>query len=292
MDLKRFGLKRRPFPSTPDAATYYPATGHEAALAALQRGLTDGDAFLALVGPAGTGKTLVGRVLLDRLTDAPVTACITNSHLPDRAALLQAILFDLGLPFDDPREQTLRLRLTDVLLKACAEGKRTLLIVDDAQHLSADLLEELRLLANLESGSGRALQVILIGQPGLLDSLRRPELASLHQRLAVRARVEPLPAEEAYDYLLHHLRLAGGDPARVIDEAGLDTLARGAGGVPRLLNQAASQALLLAEAADLPVVDAEAAVEALAALDLSAEERAADGDDAPLRVLNDLRQSA
>jgi type II secretory pathway predicted ATPase ExeA len=276
MDLRRFGLKRRPFPSTPDSATYYPATGHETAVAALARGLADGEPLVALVGPAGTGKTLAAHVLLDRLTDDPAVAFVTNSHCADRAALLQAILFDLGLSHDGT-EQTLRLRLTDLLLKTCADGKRTLLVIDEAHHLDADLLEELRLLANLESGQGRAVQVVLVGQPPLLETLDRPALASLRQRLTVRGRLDALPAEEAYDYLLHHLRLAGGEPERIIDETGLDTLARGTGGVPRLLNQAGQQALRLADEGDADRVEAEAALGALEALGLTIEEGESEG---------------
>jgi general secretion pathway protein A len=275
---KRFGLARRPFPATPDADRYYPATGHEAAVTTLARGLEDDEGLLLLTGTAGTGKTLLGQVLLDRVGDQRVTALLTNSHLPDRCALFQAILYDLGLPYAERGEQLLRLRLTDQLLKTCADGRRTLLVLDEAHHLSADLLEELRLLANLEAGSRRALQVVLIAQPAILGTLGQPGLESLQQRLAVRCQVEPLGVEEACDYLLHHLRQVGGQPEKVFDDAGLEVLARGTGGLPRRLNQAAHQALLLADAAELTCVDAEAALEALAVLGLSAGEGEADGE--------------
>src|SRR5262249_14216428 len=133
---------------------------------------------------------------------------------------------------------------------------------------------ELRLLGNLEAGGKKALQVILLGQPSFLDILRRSEMASLRQRLGVRSIVEALGIEEAVDYLLHHLRSAGGEPAKIIDEAGLETLARGTKGIPRLLNQAANQALLLVEKSEMELVDAEAALEALSILGLTPE----DGD--------------
>src|SRR5205807_6643906 len=124
------------------------------------------------------------------------------------------IPYDLGLPYGDRGEQVLRLRLTEHLLKNCAAGKRTLLVLDEAQHLSADLLEELRLLTNLEAGSHKALQVVLIAQPAILDTLAQPALAALQQRVAVRCQVEPLGVEEACDYLQHHLRQAGAQPDR------------------------------------------------------------------------------
>jgi hypothetical protein len=130
------------------------------------------------------------------------------------------------------------------------------------------LLEELRLLGNLEGGRGKAVQVVLVGQAGLLETLRLPELTAFNQRVLVRARVEPLGVEEGMDYLLHHLRAAGGRPERVITEDALELLARQTAGVPRLLNQAAHQALALADSADTGLVDAEAAIEALALLGL------------------------
>src|SRR5262249_7006930 len=260
------GFRRRPFPATPDSRAYYPATSHERALALLQRALDDGDSLALLTGAPGTGKTLVCHCLLERLGDGVASAFLTHSHFSSRSALLQAILYDLSLPYEGAGEQELRLRLTDFLLNNYRTGRRTVLLVDEAQHLGPDLLEELRLLGNLEGGRGRAVQVVLAGQPGLLETLRLPELTAFNQRVLARARLDPLGVDEAMDYLLHHLRAAGGRPERVITEDGLELLARQTGGVPRLLNQAAHQALTLADSADASLVEAEAALEALALL--------------------------
>ena len=128
-------------------------------------------------------------------------------------ALLQAILYDLSLPYEGRGEQEMRLALTDHLLRGYEEGRGTVLVVDEAQHLTPDLLEELRLLGNLEARSGKAVQVVLVGQPALLETLRRPELAALWQRLAVRAEVQPLDLQEAADYLLHHAGSPAADPS-------------------------------------------------------------------------------
>ena len=269
MDENRFGFKRRPFPPTPDTDLYYPATIHESALAALQRALSEDEGIVLLSGEAGTGKTLLGYTLLDRLEDQVASAFLTNSHFADRTALLQAILYDLGLPHEGETEQILRLRLTEQLLKNCAVKRRTLVLIDEAQYLSTDLLEELRLLANLEAGTGKAVQVILIAQPGIIQTLKQPGLESLHQRTAVRPTLAPLTVEEACDYLLHHLRLAGVKPEKIFDDAAFETIARGTHGIPRCLNQAAHQALVLAEEGELPKVDAEAALEALAILGMT-----------------------
>ena len=268
----RFGLKRRPFPPTPDTALYYPATVHETALAALQRGLAEEEGFVLLTGVPGSGKTLLGYILLDRLDPKAATAFLSNSHFADRSALLQAILYDLGLPHEAATEQLLRLRLTENLLKNCAEERRTLIVIDESQHLSADLLEELRLLANLEASGSKAVQFVLFAQPNILQTLQEPALASLNQRIAVRPILGSLEVEEAYDYLLHHLRSAGGKPENIFDETALEVLARGAHGIPRCLNQAAHLALTFAYGAEMAKVDAEAALEALAQLGFAAEE--------------------
>ena len=278
---QRFGLKRRPFPPTPDTEFYYPSTLHETALSALSRGLEADESFVLLTGDAGAGKTLLGYALLERLKDKVASAFLTNSHFADRSALLQAILYDLGLPYDDDKEQTLRLRLTDQLLKNCAAERRTILVIDEAHHLSADLLEELRLLANLEAGSGKALQIVLLAQPGIMRTLRQPGLESLQQRIAVRATLGALEVEEAYDYLLHHLRLVGGKPEKIFDDTALEAIARGTRGIPRCLNQAAHQALVLAEEGELPKVDAEAALEALSMLGMESSEDAAEPEAPP-----------
>src|SRR5205807_2758824 len=124
--------------------------------------------------------------------------------------------------------------------------------------------------------SGKALQVVLLGLPSLLETLRLPELAAFRQRLAVRVELLPLALQEAADYLLHHLRVAGGRPERVLADEALELLARATGGVPRLLNQAAHQALALAREAGAAQVDIEAALEALHLLGLEAEEGAAE----------------
>jgi type II secretory pathway predicted ATPase ExeA len=273
---EHFGLRQRPFPATPDPAAYYAATGHERAMARLLAGLGAGEGLLLVSGAAGTGKTLLCHLLLERLGPEVSTAFLTNSHLRDRTGLLQAILYDLSLPYQGRDEQEARLALTDHLLKAFAAGRRTVLLVDEAHHLSPDLLEELRLLGNLEARSGKAIQVVLLGLPPLAETLRLPELTAFRQRLAVRVELPPLAVQEAADYLLHHLRVAGGRPERVLADEALELLARATRGVPRLLNQAAHQALALAHEAGAGQVDVEAALEALHLLGLEAEEGGAE----------------
>src|SRR6266849_4032474 len=177
-----FGLKRRPFGSTPDGDYYYPSTSHEQALASLLTAVQDLEGIGLLTGAPGTGKTLLCHRLLERLGPEVDNAFLANSHLANRTALLQSILFDLSQPYQGLSEQELRLALMDQLLKTYEAGRRTVLVVDEAQHLNVDLLEELRLLGNLEAKHGRALQVVLVAQPGLLETLSRPETAGFRQR--------------------------------------------------------------------------------------------------------------
>jgi type II secretory pathway predicted ATPase ExeA len=274
MEPMPFGLRQRPFPTTPDSSCYYPATGPEGALARLRQGLADGEAVLVLTGAPGMGKTLLSHCLVERLGPDARTSFLTHGHFRDRQALLQAILYDLSLPYEGRSEQELRLALTDHLLAGYREGRSMLLLVDEAQHLTPEHLEELRLLGNLEARGGRALQVLLIGQPALLETLRSPQLAALRQRVAVWTELEPLGVQEAADYLLHHLRRAGARPGAVIADEVLELLARATGGVPRLLNQAARQALALAVEGGTPFVDVEAALDALTRLGLEAPDEA------------------
>lgn len=267
----RFGLKRRPFPPTPDVSLYYPATPHEQCLAAIGRAIADDDGLALLVGEPGTGKTLLGHVLAERLGAGVTTAFLPHSNVGDRRGLLQAILFDLGLPYADDAEQGLRLRLTEFALKNASEGKRLVAIVDEAHHLSPELLEELRVLGNLEAGR-KAFQAVCLAQSSIVETLKLPSLASWNQRLGLRQFLPALELAESLDYLLHRIRAAGGRPDDIFEETARDLIARAAHGVPRLLNQASHQAFLLAESNDLSRVDEECATDALVRLGIEVPE--------------------
>jgi type II secretory pathway predicted ATPase ExeA len=260
---RHFGLSRRPFAATAEAVTYYPATPHERALEQLLDAWGAQVGFAALVGEAGTGKTLVGHRLLSRLEPAPVLVWLNHTHLPDHAALFQALLHDLDLPYLGQSEEELRLQLIDHLLQVYQDGKQTLILVDEAQHLPPALLEELRLLGNLEARQSKVVQMLLIGKPVLMETIRQPELASLAQRIGAPVPLPPLDVHEAVDYLRHHLKAAGGRPERLVSDEALTLLAERVRGVPRLLNQALHLALQFAWTAGQAAVDSEAVLDAL-----------------------------
>jgi general secretion pathway protein A len=271
MNLTHFHMRLRPFRAFPDTRFYYPSAQHEAVLSQMLQALEDGEGFVLLTGAPGTGKTLVAHVLLERLSDNVCSVLITNCRFTGRRDLLQSILFDLGLPYQERSEQELRLSLTEHILEHHAAARPTILIFDEAQDLSPDLLEELRLLSNLETSRGKAVHVVLISQPSLLEEIHKPELALLRQRINIRLHLDALDVHEAGDYLLHQLRVAGADAEAILSDEALSLLARHTGGLPRTLNQAGAQALNLAAMQQAETVDAEAALEALTALGLQVE---------------------
>jgi len=272
--MARWTASRRAFATTPDRSRVYPATVAEAALARLRAGLDDGEGVVALTGPAGTGKTLLVYRLLEGLGRDRRSVLLTNSHFADRSALLQACLFDLGLPHDGqgpsaPRsEQDLRLTLTAHLLETLTKRGGVVLAVDEAHHLTDDQLEELRLLGNLEAGGRPALQVVLAGLPELDARLESGRLAALAQRLATRVRLDALDLAEAVDYQAHLLRTAGPTALEAVPDEVRLAVAAAARGVPRRMNQLLREALRVADECDADVADVEMVQEAAGRLGL------------------------
>ncbi len=271
MDLAHFGLTRRPFRPTPDTDAYFPAAAHEAALAGLRGAFAARDGLALVDGGPGSGKTLVALRFLEGLPPEVPRVLIPAARFARPAELFQAILFDLGADYRGLSEQELRLAITEQLLGGLVAGYPTVIVLDEAQHLGPDVLEEVRLLGNLETRSAKAAFVVLVAQPHLRDRVAQPEFAALAQRIAVRCRIEPLTSDESAGYIRHQLRVAGGRPDALVTDEALALLAARCNGVTRVLNQAAAAALNLAEAAGAEGVDAEAAVEALSQLGLAAD---------------------
>jgi type II secretory pathway predicted ATPase ExeA len=280
VDWSHFGLDRAPFRPAVDAAAYFPAPSHEAARAALAAAFARREPAALIDGPPGAGKSLVVRKWLDDLLPDVPRVFIPNAFAARPAELLQALLFDLGKPYQGLSEQELRLSATEHLLGAAAGGFPTVVVLDEAQHLGLAALEELRLLGNLETRQGAATFAVLVAQPALRAELQRPDYALVADRVAVRRAVEPLSAEESAAYLRHQVSAAGGDPAKLFDEEAVSLLASACGGVPRALNRAACLAFELCAEAEGAVVDVEAAMESLARLGVEAPDDG--GDDAVL----------
>jgi len=261
MYLTHFGLRHRPFRSGPDPESYYPATGHELAMANLRDGLAEDEGVLLLIGMPGTGKTL----LAQRLADSPPadTRCVfvTHSRLDTRLDLLQMIAYDLELPNEGKSEHALRIAIIENCVARFQNDERTLFLFDEAHHLGIDLLEELRLLSNLEGHQGKVVQIVLVGLPRLLETLQKVELEALQQRIGVTALLMPLDPNESADYILHQLRAAGGRPERIFAPEALELLT--GQGIPRVLNQLGHACLKIAAQNELKQVDAEVAIEVI-----------------------------
>ena len=246
MYLDHYGLREPPFSITPDPRFVYLSERHRDALAHLVYGVGQGggSGFVQLTGEVGTGKTTLSRLLLEQLPENARVALILNPLLSP-VELLEAICEELQLDLADRRGNIKALvdALNVFLLDAYASGLRVVLIIDEAQNLSAAALEQVRLLTNLETPTQKLLQIILLGQPELREQLARPELRQLAQRITARYHLDPLDAQESEVYLRHRWAVAGGGRFP-FTRAALRRLHQRAGGVPRLLNVIADRALL------------------------------------------------
>ena len=276
MDWSHFGIARRPFRPTVDNASYFPAAGYEAALAAIAAAHTRRDPVALLDGAPGAGKSLLARLWLERLPESTPRVLLANLQSPRPADLLQAILFDLNLPYLGLGEQELRLAVTEHLLQQAAANATTVLVVDEAQNLGPAAIEELRLLGNIESPDGSALLVLLAAQPRLEHTLKQHDCAGFVQRIGTKSRLEPFTIDESVAYLAHQMKVGGRDLYEVFDGEAVTLLAGACQGIPRLLNRAATCAAELAVQGEAERIDVEAAMEAVSRLGLDAGEAPAD----------------
>ncbi len=245
-----FRLHDEPFRLTPDPRYLYPSTKHQEVLAHLRLGISESAGFVCITGDVGTGKTTVVRTFLDQLEPGTVYAYLFN---PPRSSieLLQTINGEFGLGATATNRKMLVDALNGFLLAQRQAGHRPLVMVDEAQALAPDVLEELRLLSNLETATAKLLQIVLFGQPQLADLLQSADLAQLNQRITLRWHLGPLDAHETAAYVRHRLRVAGGGVERpIFSSRALTRIHRYTGGVPRLINMFCHRCLLAAFAAD------------------------------------------
>ncbi|MBW3164575.1 ExeA family protein [Ferrimonas balearica] len=261
-----YGFTQSPFSIAPNPAFLFLSDRHREALAHLTYGLGENGGFVLLTGEVGTGKTTVSRSLLAQLPDDTDLAFILNPALTE-AELLATLCDELKIAY--PESPTLK-QLTDCisafLMANHEKGRRTVMVIDEAQHLKPEVLEQLRLLTNLETDTRKLLQVILIGQPELQALLKRQELRQLAQRITARYHLLPLVPDEVASYVAHRLHVAGRSQP-LFKSSAIKALHRYSGGVPRLINLLAERALMGGFGAQKPMIDgddvANAAVEVL-----------------------------
>jgi len=250
-----FGLNEKPFAITPDPRYLYMSARHTDALAHLLYGISESGGFIQLTGEVGTGKTTLIRSVLEQLPAKADIALILSPQLTT-LEFLATIVQELRCP--PPADRTVKAHidvLNTHLMQAHAEGRRVVLIVDEAQTLSPELLEQVRLLTNLETSKQKLLQIILIGQPELRELLDRPEMRQIAQRITGRYHLEPLRKDETRAYVSHRLRVAG-TQNDIFTKRAINALYAHARGIPRLINVIADRALLAAYTKDQRNVDA------------------------------------
>lgn len=241
-----FGLNEAPFSIAVNPRYLFMSARHRDALAHLLYGVGTGGGFILLTGEVGTGKTTINRCLLEQLPQDTDIAIILNPAL-NAVQLLATACDELGISYqrDDPSLKTLTDALHAFLLENHHRGRKTVLMIDEAQHLDFEVLEQIRLLTNLETNSEKLLQIILIGQPELAQLLARPELRQLNQRITARYNLEPLNLAETGSYIQHRLQVAGMAPDRVIfPERVVRAIYRQTRGIPRLINLLCDRVLL------------------------------------------------
>lgn len=251
-----FGLTSQPFSIAPNPDFLFLSPRHAEALAHLRYGLGEAGGFVLLTGEVGTGKTTVSRCLLQELTDQTEVAFILNPTL-NELELLAAICDQLKIRYkkSDASLKMLTDKITNRLMKNHQAGKNTILIIDEAQHLQPAVLEQLRLLTNLETNTKKLLQVILIGQPELQQLLQRQDLRQLAQRITARYHLMPLTEQEVQQYVSYRLQVAGCSRP-VFTSSAVKKLFQLSGGIPRLLNLICDRALLGGYSQQKALIDA------------------------------------
>jgi len=244
MYLEFFGISDKPFQITPDTRFLYLTPRHRDGLAHLLYGADEAGGFILLTGEVGTGKTMLCRSVLEQMPEHVNVALILNPRQSSRE-LIASICDELNIPY---RRSTTSLkylvdRLNLYLLKQHAQGKRTVLVIDEAQNLRAEVLEQIRLLTNLEVATQKLLQIILIGQPELQAILARPELRQLTQRITARFHLTPLSREETAAYIRHRLQIVG-FKGELFSNGAVSTVHKLSGGVPRLVNNICERSMM------------------------------------------------
>jgi general secretion pathway protein A len=238
-----YSLEDPPFVLTPDPRFLLRSKGHHEILSTLLYGITSQKGLMALVGDVGTGKTTLCRALLRDLPDSVQSALVLNPHLSD-VDLIGTILDDLGVERRGTSKGELMSGLSRYLLAAGSEGKTVLVIVDEAQQMSVESLEQIRVLSNLETATRKLLQILLVGQPELEEKLRLNELRQLDQRIGIRSYLKPLPRKETYRYVEHRMRIAGLPGALPFTRGALARIYKVSHGIPRVINLVCDRALM------------------------------------------------
>ena len=256
MYLNYYSLKEKPFNVTADPNFLYLSKKHKEAISHMQYGIQERMGFLEITGEIGAGKTTVCKALMNQMDRNTKTAFILNGNLSE-TQLLQAILEDFGIQVKTKNKIAMLNELNKFLLEQLEQRNNVVLIIDEAQNLRPSLLEQVRLLSNLETEKEKLLQIILVGQPELREKLASRELKQLRQRIAIRYHIRPLSRHESEGYISHRLNVAGAVNGDIFHKNAIEDIFKFSGGIPRLINIACDKSLLAGYAADRKTIDSD-----------------------------------
>jgi general secretion pathway protein A len=265
-----YGLKEKPFNLTPDPRFIYFTEKHCEGLANLVYGIRERKGFLVLSGEVGTGKTTLINALLDTFERTGVLSAFIFNPILTTNEFFEYLLADFNLKCDARSKAQTLIAINSLLLERYRLGKITVLIIDEAQNLSAEILEEVRLLTNLETCNEKLLQIVLVGQPELSLKLNSSELRQLKQRISLRCTLEPLTLAETYDYIRTRMEIAGLPNQQIFSDKAISEVHRCSGGIPRLINVICDNALLTGYACDSKEIGVDIVSEVSEDLELSA----------------------
>ncbi len=249
-----YGFQESPFNLTPNSKFFYSSTRHMEALSTLVYAIKERKGFVVITGNIGSGKTTVCRALLNQLDSKTQTALITNTHISGRD-LLMAILEELEVEFIPGSKSKLLSQLNEYLIEQLRHNHNVVLIIDEAQNLTPAVLEEVRMLSNLETENEKLIQIIFLGQPELKKKLALPRLEQLRQRVAVYFQLTPLTEDETRSYILHRLKIASGTDHEYFTEKSIGLIYQFSQGIPRLVNQICDSALLTGYITEKKLID-------------------------------------
>jgi len=255
MYLEFYNLREHPFNITPDPRFLYFARHHKEAYDHLMYGIQHRKGFIQLTGEVGSGKTTLCRAVLANLGKDVETALILNPSLTE-SQLLRAMLNDFGLEVKGRDRLAYIEKLNDFLLERSKEGTNVALVIDEAQDLSPEVMEQVRLLSNLETDQQKLIQIVMCGQPELEKRLARPDLRQLRQRITVRYHIPPLTQEDVMMYIRHRLWVAGSDGRIIFDAGAIREVYKFSKGGPRLINAVCENCMLAGFVARTNVIDA------------------------------------
>lgn len=240
---KYYGLTDRPFNTTPDSKFFFASSKHEEALNCLLLAISERNGFVVITGEIGSGKTTVCRTLINKLDATTKVALVLNTHL-GKKELITTILEDLGIEYRSTSKTHLMSALNKYLLEQAAKDVNVVLIIDEAQNLTPSVLEEVRMLSNLETEREKLIQIVLMGQPELRKKLALPKLEQFRQRIVLHYHLEPLSEAETKEYVKHRLKKAGNAGADIFDDGAISEIYDYSKGVPRLINIACHHSLI------------------------------------------------